>query len=45
MKVVTSMLIILPLVAGIVAPANAFDARSFFDQLDRQSGGTSGAGG
>lgn len=45
MKVVTSVLVILPLVAGIVAPANAFDAKSFFEQQDRQSGGTSGTGG
>ena len=30
------------LMVGMAAPANAFDAKSFFEQQDRQSGGSSG---
>jgi hypothetical protein len=39
MKVIVSALIALSVVAGAVAPAAAFDAKSFFEQQDRQSGG------
>ncbi len=42
MKSIASVLIALALVASIAATANAFDARSFFDQQSRQSGGTGG---
>jgi hypothetical protein len=44
MKVIASIFVILPLVAAAVTPANAFDAKSFFTQLDRQSGGGTGGG-
>lgn len=42
MKVLACMLVILALVAGVAAPASAFDARSFYDDLARQSGGIGG---
>jgi hypothetical protein len=45
MKVITSIFVILPLLAVTLAPAHAFDAKSFFEQQERQSGGTGGAGG
>ena len=40
MKTIASTLIILSLLAGIAAPASALDARAFYEQQDRQSGGT-----
>ena len=39
MKTIVSTLIALSVLAGIAAPASAFDAKSFFEQLDRQAGG------
>jgi hypothetical protein len=40
MKTIVSALIALSVLAGIAAPANAaMDAKSFYDQLDRQAGG------
>jgi hypothetical protein len=39
MKIVASALIALSVLAGVAAPAGAFDAKSFFQQLDRESGG------
>jgi hypothetical protein len=39
MKTVISMLIALSVLAGATAPASAFDAKSFYEQLDRQAGG------
>jgi hypothetical protein len=45
MKIITAMFVIVPLIAAVVAPAHAFDAKSFFEQQERQSGGTGGAGG
>ena len=41
MKIIVSALIALSLLAGIAAPAGAFDAKSLYDQLDRESGGGS----
>jgi hypothetical protein len=37
MKTIVSALI-LSVLAGIAAPASALDAKSFYEQLDRQSG-------
>lgn len=37
MKTLASALIALSVVAGIAAPASAFDAKSFYDQQDRQA--------
>jgi hypothetical protein len=51
MKILLSALIALSVLAGVAAPANAFDAKSLFGQLDREAGGGSnwrpkiGAGG
>ena len=39
MRILVSALLALSVLVGIAAPASAFDAKSFFDQLDRQSGG------
>jgi hypothetical protein len=41
MKVIAAIFVILPLVAAIIAPANAFDAKTFFQEQERQSGGSS----
>jgi hypothetical protein len=38
MKTIVSALIALSVLAGIAAPASALDAKSFYEQLDRQSG-------
>jgi hypothetical protein len=39
MKTIVSALVALSVLAGIaVAPASAFDAKSFYDQQDRQAG-------
>ena len=35
MKTIVSALIALSVLAGIAAPASAFDAKSFYEQLDR----------
>jgi hypothetical protein len=37
MKTLVSALIALSVLAGIALPAYAFDARSFYEQMDRQS--------
>jgi hypothetical protein len=42
MKCIASLLVTLALAAGIAAPANAFDAKSFFEQQERQAGGGGG---
>jgi hypothetical protein len=39
MKIIVSALIALSVLAGIAAPAGAFDAKSFYEQQDRQAGG------
>jgi hypothetical protein len=40
MKTIVSALIALSVLAGIAAPANAaIDAKGFYEQLDRQTGG------
>jgi len=36
MKTIVSALLALSVIAGIGAPASAFDAKSFYEQLDRQ---------
>ena len=41
MKTIVSALIALSVLAGIAAPASALDSKSFYDQLDRNSGGGS----
>jgi hypothetical protein len=38
MKTVASALVALSLLTGIVASANAFDAKSFYERQDRQAG-------
>jgi hypothetical protein len=38
MKIIISALIAVSVLAGIAAPASAFDAKTFFEQQDRQSG-------
>jgi hypothetical protein len=42
MRIFVSALLALSVLAGIAAPASAFDTKRFFEQLDRQSGGSSG---
>jgi len=37
MKTIVSALIALSVLAGIAAPASAFDAKSFYEQVDRNS--------
>lgn len=39
MRTIVSSLVALAVAASIVAPAAAFDAKSFFEQQARQSGG------
>ena len=39
MKMIVSALVALSVLAGITAPASAFDAKSLYGQLDRESGG------
>ena len=41
MKTIVSALIALSVLAGIAAPASAFDAKGFYGQLERESGGSS----
>ena len=38
MKTIVFALLALSVLAGIAAPASAFDAKSFYEQQDRQSG-------
>jgi hypothetical protein len=40
MKIIASALIALSVLAGIAAPAGAFDAKSLYGQLERESGGS-----
>ena len=40
MKTIISTLIALTVLAGIAAPAGAFDTKGFYQNLDRSSGGT-----
>jgi hypothetical protein len=37
MKIIVSALIALSVLAGIAAPASAFDAKTFYEQQSRQS--------
>ena len=37
MKTIASVMLALTVLAGIVAPASAMDAKSFFSQQDRES--------
>ena len=37
MKVIVTLLVALSVVTGVAASANAFDAKSFYAQLDRQA--------
>jgi hypothetical protein len=39
MKAILSALVALFVVASVVGTANAFDAKGFYEQQDRQSGG------
>ena len=36
MKIIASALLALSVLAGIAAPASAYDAKGFYGQLDRQ---------
>lgn len=40
MKIIVSALVALSVIAGIVAPASALDAKAFWDQQERNSGGS-----
>jgi hypothetical protein len=39
MKSILSALVVLSALVAVAAPASAFDAKSFFEQQERQSGG------
>jgi len=39
MKMIISALVALSVLTGVAASANAFEAKSFFDQQERWSGG------
>jgi len=41
MKMIISALVALSVLTGVAASASAFDAKSFYEQQDRQSGGSS----
>jgi hypothetical protein len=41
MKIIVSAVIALSVLAGIAAPASAFDAKGLYGQLERESGGSS----
>jgi hypothetical protein len=41
MKIIVSALVALSVLAGVAAPTSAFDAKSLYEQLDRESGGSS----
>ena len=45
MKTILSAIVALSVLTGVAASANAFDAKSFFGQQEREAGGTSGSGG
>ena len=40
MKTIVSTLVALSVLAGIASPVSALDAKRFFEQQERQSGGT-----
>ena len=40
MKIITSALLALSVLVGAATAAGAFDAKSFFEQQERQSGGS-----
>jgi hypothetical protein len=40
MKIIVSTLVALSVLAAFAAPSNALDAKSFFEQQERQSGGS-----
>jgi hypothetical protein len=40
MKIILSALIALSVMTGITAPASALDAKNFYEQQDRWSGGS-----
>ena len=40
MKTIISALVALSVLTGVAASANAFDAKSFYDQQDRAAGGS-----
>jgi hypothetical protein len=42
MRILVSALLALSVLAGIVAPASALDAKNFFDRQARESGGATG---
>ena len=41
MKIILSAFIALSVLASVAAPVSAFDAKSLYEQLERQSGGSS----
>jgi hypothetical protein len=41
MRILVSALLALSVLTGVAASASAFDAKSFFDRLERESGGGS----
>jgi hypothetical protein len=41
MKMIISALVALSVLTGVAASASAFDAKSFYEQQDHQSGGSS----
>ena len=43
MRILVTALLALSVLAGIAAPASAFDATDLFGQLDRQSGSNPGS--
>ena len=40
MKTIVSTFIVLSVLGGIASPVSALDAKTFYEQQDRQSGGT-----
>jgi hypothetical protein len=40
MRIIVSVLLALSVLTGVAASASAFDAKSFYTQLDRESGGS-----
>jgi hypothetical protein len=42
MRILLTALLALSVLAGIAAPASAFDVKSLFGQQERESGGSSG---
>jgi hypothetical protein len=39
MRIITSALVALSVLTGVAASATAFDAKSFYEQKDREKGG------